>query len=280
LTTEQTSRYTGCYGFRLSGLGDAQSLLVEASPTWPALELRHARPRGAAPTLDEVGPDDAQLMLQRGWVELDRRAGLVTFRLPAAPPGRDLVHPYLAPAAAVAARWMGRDSFHAGAVVVGGGAWAILGDKENGKSTTLAWLALQGLPVLTDDLLVVDDGVALAGPRCLDLRSETAARLGVGEPLGVVGERERWRLPLGAVPARVPLLGFVTLTWGHKLALERLRGRERLLALLPGRTVRLAPTIPADMLELSSLPVWRLRRPRRWDALPATVRLLLDALRS
>ena len=168
----------------------------------------------------------------------------MTFPLEDRPPDRDLVYPYLAPAAAVAARWMGRDSFHAGAVVVGGGAWAILGDNENGKSTTLAWLALHGHPVLTDDLLVVDGEAALAGPRCIDLREETSERLGVGEPLGVVGQRERWRLALGVVPAQVLLRGFVTLAWHSQLALESVRGPERLLTLLPARTVRVGADKP------------------------------------
>ncbi len=260
------------------GLHGADGLLVDAPPAWPSLELRHAQPGNDAPALDAVGPDGAQLKLQRGWVDVDRRAGRVTFRLDDRPPDRDLVHPYLAPAAAVAARWMGRDSFHAGAVVVGDGAWAILGDKGNGKSTTLAWLALHGHPVLTDDLLVVNGEAALAGPRCIDLRQETSERLGVGESLGVVGQRERWRLALGVVPAQVPLRGFVTLAWHSQLSLESLRGPERLLTLLPGRTVRLAPTSPAALVELSSLPVWRLRRPRRWDALGEATERLLDAL--
>jgi hypothetical protein len=119
-------------------------------------------------------------------------------------------------------------------VVIGEGAWAVLGDKENGKSTTLAWFALNGHPVLADDLLVVDGDAALAGPRCIDLRQESSERLGVGEPLGVVGQRARWRFELGDVPPRVPLRGFITLTWDRALALEPLRGVERLLALMPG----------------------------------------------
>jgi len=275
----RTSRSAGCYGFRLRGLDDAAGMLVEAPATWPVLELRRAAPPGKGPTLDRIGPDRAELVLQRGWLELDRSPRLATFYVESPLPDRDLVHPYLAPAAAVAARWTGRDSFHAGAVVVDGGAWAVLGDKENGKSTTLAWLALNGHPVLADDLLVVDRDAALAGPRSIDLRPDSAARLGAGEPLGVVGQRERWRLALRAVPAEVPLRGFVTLLWDRELALERLRGAERLLALLPGRTVQVPPTRPGDMVDLSSLPVWRLRRPRRWDALPDAATLLLDALR-
>jgi hypothetical protein len=274
------SRVSGCYGFRLSGLGDADGLLIDAPGDWPALELRYAPPDCEAPASDSIDGDRAHLVLRGGWVELERPTGVVTFRLEPRPPDRDLVHPYLAGPAAVAARWTGRDSFHAGAVVIGGGAWAILGDKENGKSTTLAWFALHGHPVLTDDLLVVDRGAGLAGPRCIDLRRESSERLGVGEPLGVVGQRARWRFELGDVPPRVPLRGFVTLAWDGAVSFEPLRGVERLMALLPGRSVRRPPPHPAQLVDLSSLPVWRLRRPHRWDALGVAGALMLETLGS
>ena len=204
----RTSSEVGCYGFRVSGLSGAADLLVDAPPSWPRLEVRHASPAGSPrPALDSIGPDVAQILLQHGWVELDRRAASVTFRLAAPPPPKDLVHPYLAPAAAVAARWAGRDGFHAGAIVAGDGAWAVLAAKGGGKSSLLAWLAMHGHPVLADDLLVTDGGTALAGPRCVDLRGDAAERLGSGEPLGVVGQRERWRMALGPVPPRCPCAG-------------------------------------------------------------------------
>ena len=104
--------------------------------------------------------------------------------------------------AALAARWLRRESFHAGAVVVEGGAWAILGDKEAGKSSTLAHLALNGYTVLSDDVLVLERGSVFAGPRCIDLRAEPARRLGAREPLAVVGMRERFRIELGPAPRR------------------------------------------------------------------------------
>jgi hypothetical protein len=247
----------------------AEALLVDAPPEWPQLELRHAVPGVEAPEQDSIGPERAELTLHGGWVTIERDPARVTFRLPAAPPARDLVHPYLAPAAAVAARWAGRESFHAGAVVAGGGAWAVLGDKESGKSTTLAHLALGGHAVVSDDLLVVDGDHVLAGPRCIDLREGSAALLGAGEPLGVVGVRERWRMPLGPVPARTPLHGWVTLAWDDDVGVDALRGAERMLALLPFRSVQVEPTAPQDLVDFGALPVLRLRRPRRWDALDA-----------
>jgi hypothetical protein len=279
MTTPQWSRkQSGCYGFALAGVAGAEDLLVDAPPEWPVLELRHAAPGPDGPDEDRIGPQSAELTLHGGWVTIEREPARVTFRLPAPPPARDLVHPYLAPAAAVAARWAGRESFHAGAVVAGAGAWAVLGDKESGKSTTLAHLALGGCPVVSDDLLVIDRDHVLAGPRCIDLRESSAAHLAAGEPLGVVGVRERWRLSLGPVPARVPLRGWVTLAWDDDVAVDVLRGPDRMLALLPFRSVQLAPGAPADLIDFGALPVLRLRRPRRWDALNEAAGRLLAVL--
>jgi hypothetical protein len=272
------SRLCGCYGFKLQGVDGAEQLLVAADDSWPALELRHELPGAAAPEMDVVGRDRAELPLHGGSVTVERNPARVTFRLPVAPPAGDLVHPYLAPAAALAARWAGRESFHAGAVIAGGGAWAVLGDKESGKSTTLAHLARSGHGVVADDLLVVDGTAALAGPRCIDLRRASAQHLDAGRALGVVGVRERWRLTLGPVPVRVPLCGWITLAWDDEVALERLRGAERMLELLPFRSVQLAPDAPERLVELGSLPVLRLRRPRRWDALDEAAGRLLEAI--
>jgi hypothetical protein len=179
---------------------------------------------------------------------------------------------------AVAARWPGFENFHAGAVLANGGAWGILGDKETGESSTLAYLALSGRDVLMDDLLVVDGDEALAGPRCVDLREEPAATLGAGEPIGVVRLRERWRLALGPVPSQVPLCGWVTLAWSHKVSVEPVRGPMRLMALLPLRSVRLVPPAPEALVRLASLPVLELRRPRVWESLPRAVDALLAAI--
>jgi hypothetical protein len=278
VSTPRRSRELGCYGFRLIGAHEAADLLVEAPASWPELELRREPVGPGGPEVDSVGPDRAELPLYGGWVTVQRSPASATFYLPAPPPDRDLVHPYLAPAAALAARWAGRESFHAGAVMAGGGAWVVLGAKESGKSTTLGWLATAGHPVVADDLIVVDGDAVLAGPRCIDLRAASAQALAAGTPLGVVGVRERWRMPIGPVPARVPLSGFVTLSWDDELAVDTLRGPERMLALIPYRSVQLAPAEPQVLMELGSLPVLRLRRPRRWDALAAAGERLVAAI--
>jgi hypothetical protein len=279
VSSTDVTQSLGAYGFRLSGLDAAAELLARADPDWPALELLALTDDPPPPPHDRVTEDRAELILRSGgWVDLDRVASQATYHLQQPVRDGDLLHPYLAPVAALAARWLGRESFHAGAVVVDGGAWALLGDKEAGKSSTLAQLALSGHTVLTDDVLVVRDGAAFAGPRCIDLRAEPARRLGAGVPLGVVGMRERFRLELGPAPAEVPLRGFITLGWAEELTVERLRGSQRLLTLIPHRALLLESSAPADLLELSSLPFVEIRRPRGWGTLEETTERLMAEL--
>jgi hypothetical protein len=180
----------------------------------------------------------------------------------------ELVHPYLAPAAAVIGRWLGRESVHAGALTVDGRALGVVGVRGAGKSSTLAWWALDGGEVLCDDLLVIDGRAAFAGPRSIDLREDAAARLGAGEPIGVTGARERWRLRLAPTGDRHELVGFVFLAWGDGVAVRLLGPRERLERLVPQRAVRLGPARHDAVLDLALLPAWELSRPRSWASLP------------
>jgi hypothetical protein len=278
--TPQRDGSVGAYGFRLSGLEAARQLLVPAPEAWPELEIAIAPGRGgAAPPLDRVGPDRAELRLAAGgWVAIERSPGRAVYHLPEPADHAALVHPYLAPVALIAARWLGRESFHAGAFAAGDGVWALLGAKEAGKSTALAWLAAHGHEVVCDDALVLAGATALAGPRSIDLRAESARRLGLGEPLGTVGVRERWRATLDPVPPELPFRGWVTLEWGERVAVEPVRGAARLPALTPHRGVLIEPTRPELLVEYAALPHWRLSRPRGWDSLDDGLQRLLDAL--
>jgi hypothetical protein len=268
----------GAYGFRVDGVGLGERLLVDVPSDWPSLTLRttlgfdHGQPAG-------VGDDAARIRVHDGLIEIDRQRGEALLTLRRKPTPDALVHPHLAPVAAIAARWHRHESFHAGAVILEDGAWAVMGAKGAGKSSLLAWLSLSGYPVLTDDLLVIDgDGNALAGPRSIDLRDSAAKRLGVGEPLGVVGARERHRMTIEAVPAAVPLRGFIRLAWGGAPTVTPVPPAWRLAGLAGQRAVRLTPRDPQLLVHLSALPMVELRRPREWGRAADAADRLLCAL--
>ena len=125
----------------------------------------HWSPGAQRPTAAHLDDDGAcLLLLDGGYVAVRRATGTAVVHTRRPVPAEDVVHPYLAGPAGIFAHWEGWMAFHAGAVVHGGGAWALLGDKGAGKTTTLAHLDDRGVPVLTDDLLVTDGVVAHPGP--------------------------------------------------------------------------------------------------------------------
>lgn len=69
----------------------------------------------------------------------------------------------LGPVLGVVLRLRGTVCLHASAVVIGGRAVGLVGVSGAGKSTTAAALALRGHPVLTDDVLALDDHGAAGG---------------------------------------------------------------------------------------------------------------------
>jgi hypothetical protein len=266
----------GAYGIRLRGLEGAEALLVEVDAHAP--EFTVAAEIGHAPTQDErVDDERAELRLRSGGqIVVDRAARSILYRVPHAVRADELVHPYLAPAAAVIGRWHGHESVHAGAFAVDGRALGVVGTREAGKSSTLAWLARQGVDVLCDDMLIVDGDRPLAGPRSIDLRADAAQRLDAGEPIGMTGARERWRLPLGPTAPQTVLTGWVFLAWGDEVAARPLPARERIPRIAEERGLRLPPVRPDSLLELASLPAWELSRPREWGSLPRAADLLLE----
>ena len=268
----------GAYGLALGGVEEAAPHLVVAEPEWPHFELANTVGH-VERTLDRINDDRALLRLRSGGeIRVTRADSSAEFVTPQPLTPAELVHPYLAPVAAVAARWFGRDSFHGGAFAVGHDVWAVLGDREGGKSTTLAWLAAQGVPILCDDLLVFESETIFAGPRMLDLRAEAAERLGAGSYLGVVGARERWRLLLGAPPTGARLRGWIFLAWSEGIAMERVPAASCLPRLFEHLGLRIPPTRPERLLELAALPAWEFRRPQGWDRFDEAGRTLLGAL--
>jgi hypothetical protein len=257
----------GAYGLRLEGVDGAEELLVEAQPDWPRVELAW-RTGDTSLEHEEVSHDRASLRLRTGGrIELDRQAGRADYVVPRPLSAEELVHPYLAPVAAVMAHWLGRESVHAGAFAGPDGVWGVVGERESGKSSTLARLALDDVPIVCDDLLVLEGTSVFAGPRAIDLREEPAELLGVGSSIGLAGARERWRVRLGPVPGGLELRGWIHLAWGDRVEAVPVTGGERVRRLHGQRAARLPPPAPEVLLDLASLPSWELRRPRRWDSL-------------
>ncbi len=238
------------------------------------MELCWAPPLADPPEVGFFASDRAVLVLvSGGHAVLDRSRRVARFCKVEPPDAHQVAHPCLSTASSYFARWDGRLSFHASAVVIEGRVWGVLGSKEAGKSTTVAWLAESGYDVLSDDLLVLDGPMALAGPRIIDLRLPSAERLGL-ERLVVVRKGERHRLLLPDVPAELPFGGFVVLAVGSEVSVDRVPLANRLEMLRHHLTLRQVGVPASVLLELVSLPMWRVQRSGDWAHLP----LLLDRL--
>lgn len=275
--TSEASSYrpaVGAYGLAIRGGGS--TYLVEAADAWPELEIVR---RAGNPVARRNGDADHVEfpLLGGGVVLIDRSPARATYVTPQPLGDAELAHPYLVPAAAVHSYWLGRETFHAGAFVLADRVWAVVGPKLGGKSTLLAGMAARGLPIVADDLLVVDEAAhTFAGPRLIDLREGTGP-LYRAASLGVVGGRERWRVRLPPTPARLPLGGWLFLEWGDGPAATRLDAGERLKAIGAHRSFHAAVTVPRIFLQLAALPAWKLVRPADEDYDPV-LDLALDTV--
>lgn len=271
---------SGAYGFRIVPQDPDQSLpgLTEQDPDAPTVELRWE----LGPTMEDVldvGADRARIAVRDVvTIDVDRERLSVHVRLPEPPRPEGLVHPVLTTPLAIMNRWEGRPSLHAGAVHDGSGALALCGLNAAGKSSALAALARRGLPIISDDLVVVDGGDVLAGPSCVDLRPDVARRFPDAESLGVIGARERFRLTTPAAPARSPLLAVVLLEWGDvdapRLAPLTVVERAGLVHAFDYAALVGLPE-PRALLDLVELPMWRLTRSRD-DSADTALDLLLE----
>ena len=272
------------YGLTLvGGLLSAPSPALQPAPPdldWPRVSLEWEPPLPAPPP-PGIGDDVAVVrLLAGGYLTMDRHAQSAVFHTPTPPSGHDLAHPGLAPVGAVFGRWLDRSGFHAGAAVIDAGAWAFIGRKGMGKSTTLAWLASTGREVLTDDVLILNGRSAFTGPRCVDLRPEAAQHLADALPLIHVRQGQRDRVVLGPVRPEVELRGWVILQEADRVEVRTVPPSERIAAIAQHQVVRMAPPDPKALVDLASLPVVRLCRPLRWDCLEEGVLRLLERLSS
>lgn len=277
--TNSSSRAVGAYGLRVHGIAAVPTELTDAPAHWPTVELRVRVMSTPTPPTEYIDREHARLQVRSGgYVSMDRTSCRAEFTFSARPTASALLHPHLAAVGAVWSHWSGREAFHAGAFLAHGGVWGLLGEKGAGKSSMLAALARAGAPIVCDDVLVLDGSTALAGPRSIDLRADAARQLRMGESLGMVGERERWRVPLEAIAPELPFRGWVALRWSEQPALQRLLGVGRLRELLEHRALRVPPRVPTASVELASLPFLELCRPRRWSAIDDAAEQVLSAL--
>jgi hypothetical protein len=105
----------------------------------------------------------------------------------------------------------GREALHAGAVAVpaAGGAVAIAAAAGGGKSTLLAELVRRGLPLVTDDVAVLEGKLVHPGPPLMTVPA-AAAGPALGEPLADLDGGERW-LAVPVVERPLPLAALVLL---------------------------------------------------------------------
>jgi hypothetical protein len=279
---ERTPEAVGAYGLRIEGVSEAvRRLLGPVAPGWETIELR-ARVARTDEDLSRIRPDRVNVILPvplGGEIVIERPPLVAEVRRPdRLPRDEELLHPYLAYVAGMTAWWIPRECVHAGAFVVDGGVWGVVGARGAGKSSTLGWLAAEGYEIVCDDLMVIRDGRVTAGPRFVDLRGETAELLGAGTPLGKVGARERWRLEVGPIPPELPLRGWVFLDWSPEIEVKPALPTQRLQTIKNNVALWGNPTDPSGLLELASLPAWQLRRPRDWESFGEAARRLLDAI--
>ena len=272
----------GTYGLRIEGLVNPIGLLSNVPETWPLLTIvqetgdlgRGERPVGAI----RIREHDAHM-----WLADDTRFAMtrdpLTLRIVSSRPMTDeaLLHPYLALPAATASWWLGRQVLHGAAFAHRGQAWGILGDREAGKSSTLAALVHAGAAPLSDDLLVVEELTLFAGPAHIDLREDASRVLG-GSYIGTVGNRERWRMRHDSISVALPLGGFVVLDWGSSIQIQTVGVHERLPYLARSSELALGPATGRSLLELLTLPLWRAARPRDYEAISAFAATLLGAI--
>jgi hypothetical protein len=275
----------GAYGFTFDGVVEARSLFPTPA-SWPVFRVERvveqpapdrAEPR--APVI-ELAPDRAALDLgATGRLVLERETATATYHTTSVLDDEALAHPYLGWTGAYAAWWYGRLAFHAGAFLLDGRAWGVLGDKEHGKSTLLALLHQSGVEVLTDDVLVLEQERCFAGPRSLDLRPASAERVEIpGAQVLEARNGTRRRLLLPLVEAEVALAGWIFLSWGDEIGIERVPPATRLTRLGDHRVVRTVHDDPVELLELAARPAWELHRPRSWDSLRETADRLLGTI--
>jgi hypothetical protein len=187
----------------------------------------------------------------------------------------------------------GVESLHASAVVVQGGAVALLGDSGFGKSTLAAGMMRAGHALLTDDVLVLEfkGSRVLAQPSLARLKLHpdgTEAFFGARAslPMNTFTDKKILRLQRAEHAARrVPLRALFVLpsaTRATRVGIRRASERRASIELMRSRfTVaprgarRRAQQFRFVCRLARTVPVWLLSYPRRLDMLPQVVASVL-----
>jgi hypothetical protein len=161
-------------------------------------------------------------------------------------------------------------SLHGGAFVgPTGAAWLLLGTKLSGKSTALGLLHAASWRVLTDDLIVLGDGMIWPGPRSIDLRLDVAELVGLE---GDVVRDARLRLRLPPTSA-APLGGVIELDAAAPNQPEHVPATERVRRLARHSVDGPLRADPRAYLDLLAAPFIVMQPPRS-----RTVDRLLEAM--
>lgn len=272
----------GAYGVALTGeaLGsDIARWLPEVPDDWPLWEIRRELAVPAERPSEEYLDEDRCTLLLFGAtsIEIDRPAQRMTLSMPESEPTGGVLHPGTTLATMVLAHWRGALNLHAGAVLLHGRVWGLLGHKGAGKSTTLAALDHAGHPVLADDMLVFDGPDVLVGPRFVDLRETAAPHFPSALDCGRMGMRRRFRMPLQPAPLRAPFAGWILPDWADEVTVTSVPPVDRLATLEPLLNIRRPPKDPFALLDAMARPLLRITRPRSFEALPDYLEAIVRA---
>lgn len=270
----------GVYGFQLSGVSLDRALIDPVPTDWPLLVVDQ-RPE-SADDLPPIGIGDGRAvtrLLGGGYLRIERAEQRATIMRSPELTADALVHPFLAPIAAICAMWNGWLPFHAGGFVDGDGTWLVLGDRGSGKSTLMASLRSAGVAVVSDDLVIVNGARVYAGPRTLDLREDAAGRHEAARWIADAGGRDRWRLDLPAIePELPPVAGAFFIDWSDDLGFESVATGDKVQRFADSLTVAHSIDVP-QLMALATLPMWEMRRPHAWERLEEGTAAMLDLVR-
>jgi hypothetical protein len=277
-TVTETMPVGGAYGLAIVPPHDVGRALVDAPASWQRWRFEYTVGGFATVKQSWSSTSAAIKLAPDGLAVIDRAASLTRLVVPRTASADAFVHPHISSTAVVVGQWLGRATFHASSFVRGGGVWAVLGDKLDGKSSTVAWALSRRMPVMADDLLVTANGLVFAGPRCLDLREGAAQHFGLGRNIGEVGDRCRWRVDLEPIDPELALQGWISLAWAADIGVRQIGARERFTTLVRHRAFRLTESDPSTWTRLLGLPMYEFRRPRSWDQLDVAMETLLGCL--